>query len=167
MILTKIISGGQIGADLAGLIAARRAGIATGGVAPQGWLIEVCYPSGTAHVAAPWLADYGLVECVAEGYAARRKWNVELCDAALLFGDNQSRGSKGLIRDCETARKPLVYVEAGCVTPGMVASAIDRYGYRTVLVAGNRESVSPGIGKRVERFLNIVFRLLRATPPAD
>ena len=30
----------------------------------------------------------------------------------------------------------------------------------TLLIAGNRESKSPGIGLRVERFLTVVFRRL-------
>ena len=53
--ITKVISGGQTGADRAGLFAARKFAIETGGYAPRGWLTE----SGTA----PWLADYGLTEC--------------------------------------------------------------------------------------------------------
>jgi Circularly permutated YpsA SLOG family len=47
-----VISGGQTGADQAGLRAARASGIRCGGMAPKGWLTE----AGPA----PWLADYGL-----------------------------------------------------------------------------------------------------------
>jgi Circularly permutated YpsA SLOG family len=35
--------------------------------------------------------------------------------------------------------------------------------FRVVNIAGHRESVAPGIGDRVERFLADVFRQLRET----
>lgn len=44
-----VLSGGQTGADLGGLRAARACGIPTGGWAPRGWLTEV-----------GWLVEYGL-----------------------------------------------------------------------------------------------------------
>jgi hypothetical protein len=90
--LQKIVSGEQTGVDQAALRAARAACIATGGWAPRGWLTE----AGPA----PWLADWGLVECPEPGYAARRRRNVADCDAALLFGDPTTPGSRGLDRDC-------------------------------------------------------------------
>jgi len=61
--LKNIVSGGQTGADQAGLRAAKAAGIETGGWAPHGWTTE----KGPA----PWLADYGLAECPIPGYPAR------------------------------------------------------------------------------------------------
>ena len=38
--LTKIISGGQTGADMGALLAARDLGMESGGVAPKGWRTE-------------------------------------------------------------------------------------------------------------------------------
>lgn len=38
--LRRVISGGQTGADQAGLIAAHKIGLATGGTAPSGWYTE-------------------------------------------------------------------------------------------------------------------------------
>jgi hypothetical protein len=64
--IERVISGGQTGVDQAGLRAARAAGIATGGFAPKGWLIES--EDGRHNVPAPWLAEYGLVECPEPGY---------------------------------------------------------------------------------------------------
>ena len=52
--LRKIESGGQTGADQAGLRAARAERLETGGWAPKGWETE----EGPA----PWLADSGLIE---------------------------------------------------------------------------------------------------------
>ena len=61
--LSKVVSGGQTGADQAGLRAAAKAGIDTGGWACKGWLTE----KGPAS----WLADYGLAECPVPDYPAR------------------------------------------------------------------------------------------------
>ena len=40
MKIFKIISGGQTGADKGGLIAAKKANIKTGGIAPKGFMTE-------------------------------------------------------------------------------------------------------------------------------
>ena len=74
--LERVISGGQTGADQTGLHAARACGIPTGGWAPRGWLTE----AGPA----PWLEEWGLVECPegeteAERYRARRRRCVKDC----------------------------------------------------------------------------------------
>ena len=52
----KIISGGQTGADMGALLAARELGIPTGGVAPKGWLTE----NGPQEEL---LRNFGLIEC--------------------------------------------------------------------------------------------------------
>jgi hypothetical protein len=54
--IEKLISGGQTGADRAGLEAAKALGIATGGTAPKGWRIE--NPDGTSG-SDPSLAEFG------------------------------------------------------------------------------------------------------------
>ena len=43
---SKIISGGQTGADMGGLLAAKDLGIRTGGWMPKGWLTELCELQG-------------------------------------------------------------------------------------------------------------------------
>jgi hypothetical protein len=83
--LQKITSGGQCGADQAALRAARSVGIATGGWAPLGWLVES--EDGRRNIAAPQLADFGLAECPNPGYPARTRANVRDSDATIWFGD--------------------------------------------------------------------------------
>jgi hypothetical protein len=66
-VLDRVISGGQSGADQAGLRTARIPGIPTGGTAPRGWLAEVAYVllDGSARwVTRPrsWLTDFDLDE---------------------------------------------------------------------------------------------------------
>jgi hypothetical protein len=54
-VIERVVTGGQTGADQGGLRAARAAGIATGGWAPQGWLTES--EDGRRNVPDPSLAD--------------------------------------------------------------------------------------------------------------
>lgn len=154
--MITVISGGQTGVDQAALRAARACGLATGGYAPRGWYTE----DGLA----PWLADYGLVECVRFGYPARTERNVATADAVLWVGDMTSPGgrltlrlsrSRGLLESC--------YSSPAAVMPLMVAEwlrlAVPDGG--RLLVAGNRESTSPGIGAAAERVLIEVFTLAK------
>ena len=57
----KVISGGQTGADIAALIAARELGLETGGFAPTGWLSE----NGAQEAL---LRSFGMIECDEPGY---------------------------------------------------------------------------------------------------
>ena len=82
----KIVSGGQTGADQAGLLAARAAGIETGGWAPEGW--------DTEDGPAPWLEDFGLTECTVAGYPARTEANARDSDGTAWFGARFVRFSR-------------------------------------------------------------------------
>lgn len=147
--LERVISGGQTGADQAGLRAARTAGILTGGTAPKGWLTE----DGPA----PWLADFGLVECDRAGYPARTERNVKDADGTLVFGDPTGRGTALTLKTCASSSKTFLLVGPGIDTPRMVREWIASRNIRVLNVAGSRESRGPGIGARVELFLSRVF----------
>jgi Circularly permutated YpsA SLOG family len=160
-IMERVISGGLTGADQAGLRAARARGIPTGGWAPRGWLTE----AGPA----PWLAEWGLVECPegeteTESYRARRRRCVKDSFAALCFGDITSPGSRSLDRDCQALGKQLVYSKSALTTPRHIAEYIRISRIRILMIAGNRESRQPGIGERVEGFLIVVFKSLGFPP---
>ena len=151
--LLKIITGGQTGTDQAGLRAARAAGIPTGGWAPYGWLTE----DGPA----PWLAEWGLVECPARGYPARTRRNVLDSNATVWFGTRDSLGYITTHNEALDAGRPfLIVVDA--MMASEVADGIEACAVPVLNVAGNRESVELGIGERVERFLVAVFRRLAA-----
>jgi Circularly permutated YpsA SLOG family len=159
--IERIISGGQTGADQAALRAARAAGIPTGGFASLGWETE----AGPA----PWLADWGLVECPEPGYPARTIANVRESDATLWFGSTDSPGGRLTLGTVRKHSKTSLVITPG-VKPSEVVGFLQRNPWIRVLnIAGNRESKSPGIGARVERFLADVFRQLRTLeeePPA-
>lgn len=145
-----IISGGQTGADRGALVAAHTLGIRTGGYAPNGWKTEV----GPA----PWLGGvYGLVEHVSPEYPPRTEANIQLADATVIFG-RPSSGSSLTRNICEDHGKPLIWITANKDGEMMRFRLwLARYKPKTLNVAGNRESVTPGIGNLVERFLVKAF----------
>ena len=141
------------------LRAARASAIPTAGWAPRGWL--------TKDGPAPWLADWGLVECqegesLAERYRARRRRCIADCEATLLFGDITTPGSCGFTNDFRKLGKRWVWVEPGLFTPRYITEFIREFRIGVRMVGGNRESRQPCIGARVERFLIAVFTSLGA-----
>lgn len=151
--LDRVVTGGQTGVDQAALRAARAAGIPTGGWAPLGWLTE----NGPA----PWLADFGLVECPEPGYPARTRANVRDSAGTLWLGSVDSRGFAATHDAALALGRPFHIAYRGVSRPAGVRDWVVVNAVWTLNVAGNRESVSPGIGDRAERFLLAVFRRLR------
>src|SRR5262245_49041797 len=162
--IDKLVSGGQTGADQGALRAARAAGIPTGGWAPKGWLTEGPLDEEghpwPKEVTAPWLADFGLVECPEPGYPARTRANVRDSDATLWFGDWHTTGGRATLDACKLQNKPFLLVFGALTRPSEVVWWLDDTGVRVLNVAGNREGIAPGIGERTEYFLGVVFRRL-------
>jgi hypothetical protein len=177
-VIEKIISGGQTGADQAGLRAAKRFGIPTGGWAPRGWLVE---KPGGGHGSNPSLRDYGLIECpapcgekppymqnwewTAKCYKARTAFNAEAGDATVWFDfAGPSADSRGYwaTRSRVPICRPFVTIERPSISipPN---EFVEKWGAKlngVINIAGNRESKSPGVGAWVELYLAEVFRLL-------
>ncbi len=156
----RIVSGGQSGCDQAALRAAKAAGLKTCGWMPRGWLTE----DGPA----PWLAEaFGLKEHPEASYPPRTRANIHAADALLWFGNPYSPGGR-LTLSLATEASIDVFVVLTESTPadvvdwliGMVLPGHEETGI-SLMVAGNRESKTPGIGARVEAFLTDVFRLLK------
>lgn len=155
--LKRVCSGGQSGCDQAALRAARAAGIPTGGWCPLGWLTE----DGPA----PWLADYGLRQTRTTSYAIRTVANVEDSDATLWLGETGSPGYRATSKACRAARKPMLVVEPGMTQGPALAWMELVIGLEVLNIAGSRESRSPGIGERAERWLTALFRRIAAGRP--
>lgn len=99
----RVISGGQTGADLAGLWAAHLFGIETGGCAPRGWRTLVGSQPG--------LAKFGLTEHKSDAYPPRTRENVFTSDVTIVSCANfNSAGSKLTVRYCEEAHIPFYAV---------------------------------------------------------
>ena len=83
--ISRIISGGQSGADQGGLEAAERLGVPTGGFMPKGFRTEDGPRPDLA-------ARYGLVEASTPGYPERTERNVQLADGTAVFAAAGSPG---------------------------------------------------------------------------
>jgi hypothetical protein len=156
----KIICGGQTGVDQAALRAAKACGIPTGGWAPNGWRTE----DGPA----PWLADFGMQEHASADYPDRTRANVGDAGLTLILITRESdlvRGTALTLRDAQARKAQGIdhYVSVMSY-PGAAERCRDALtwfasaGDCVVNVAGPRESESPGIGERAEKFLTEVFQ---------
>jgi hypothetical protein len=140
--ITKIISGGQTGADQGGLAAAQALGLATGGLAPKGFRTE--------RGARPELGTlYHLTESTSSSYLARTQENVAQSDGTVIFGNVSSPGSFQTKMACLRLKKPFI---ANPSVNGL-REWIATHNIKVLNVAGNRESKNPGIESRVREFL--------------
>ncbi|MFO0892412.1 MAG: putative molybdenum carrier protein [Isosphaeraceae bacterium] len=163
----QVITGGQTGVDQAGWRAAKRAGLPTGGFMPRNFKTE-------AGLKAELAEEFGARALESPSYAHRTIRNVLLADAVLVMGDPDSSGSRLTINTAMEHNREIRVVEVLITrTPDtvflwshpfeVVADWIREVNPRVLMVAGNRESTTPGIGKAAEMFLLEVFQQLR--PP--
>ncbi len=147
-----IISGGQTGVDLAGLEAAKITDIRTGGCAPKGYRTE----EGDLLFLK---TRYGLYESTSSNYPDRTKENIQKSDCTLIIYGKVSKGSTLSKNLCEKFKKPYLYLE---LTDTEIERKIKEFVSRVsamegreivVNVAGNRESVCPGIRTTVRELL--------------
>lgn len=139
--IEHVISGGQTGADQAGLAVAKRLGIPTGGRIPKGWLTEAGPRPDLGRI-------YGLQEAETGPYPDRTERNVLASDGTVLFGDTRSRGSMLTTRLCTRHAKSCLIVPLDSDPIGaaaMLRAWIAEHDVRTLNVAGNRASQAPGI----------------------
>lgn len=153
MILKKIVSGGQTGADRAGLDAAIEVGIPVGGYCPKGRLAEDgtvpdCYP---------------LTELVKGGYASRTEKNVVESDGTLILNMGKLSGGTRLTVECARKHgKPFLIVQMDDnPTSDSVIRWITDNSIHVLNVAGPRESKCPGLHDSAEVFLKQVFIRMR------
>lgn len=139
-----LVSGGQAGADRAGLDWAIENGIRHGGWCPRGRKAEDGVLAGC----------YLLQETPTASYLQRTEWNVRDSDATLIFtlSDKLDGGSKRTGAFADKQGKPWLHVRPG-VHPKFVARFLTRYAVKTLNVAGKRESSAPGIGALVREVL--------------
>lgn len=146
----RIITGGQTGVDEAGWRAAKALGIPTWGFMPKGFHTEAGPRPDFAEL-------YGAKELDVPGYRLRTLRNVWASDAVLVLGNVRSPGSRLTIDEAARSKRPVYAVEwdaSGFDEPARkVAQWIHRVQPRDLMIAGNRESTSPGIGEAAFSFL--------------
>ncbi|MFH1216538.1 MAG: putative molybdenum carrier protein [Pseudomonadota bacterium] len=138
--LTKIISGGQTGADQAGLDAAIKLNIPHGGWIPKGRLTE----NG------PLPEKYHLQEMPNGSYPKRTEQNVIDSDATVIFSHGKLTGGSDLTRKkAEKLNKPWLHLDLDAMSVGyatrLLKSWIIDNGIKVLNVAGPRGSKDPKI----------------------
>jgi hypothetical protein len=154
MSLKKIVSGGQTGADRAGLDAAMEAGLPVGGFCPKGRLAE----DGTVPDV------YPLVELTKGGYPARTEKNVVESDGTLILNIGKVTGGTKLTVECARKySKPFLLAQLDI---GVEADAVRNWialnNIGVLNVAGPRESKYPGLHAAALEFLRQVFNRKKA-----
>jgi hypothetical protein len=143
--ITKIVSGGQTGADRAALDVALELGIASGGWCPKGRRAEdITIPD-----------QYPLEETPSRDYPQRTEWNVRDSDATLVLTlGTPDRGTALTLRLAARAGKPHLALDVGHdPDPNVALRWLERHRVRVLNVAGPRESRAPGIGRAAAGFL--------------
>lgn len=153
----KVISGGQTGADRAGIDAAKALSIETGGFAPKGWRVSL--PDGSEGTD-PMLEYMGLIQMRSRAYPPRTRKNVQTADGTVIFGYLESGGAILTIQTANNLKKPIIKNP----TPRDLAEWILEHNIRVLNVAGNRESdFNPQIYQRTfDAVYTAIARLQKA-----
>jgi len=156
MIIKKVISGGQTGADQAALRAAKRFGLKTGGWMPKG-LITQDGPK-------PEFADYySMQEDESPKYPPRTKKNVRDSDGTLrIAGNFNSAGEKCTLRFIRELDKPYFDININSnFSINNLTGWIKTYNINILNVAGNSEKTCPRIGLIADLILTNLFMKLK------
>lgn len=139
-----IMSGGQTGADRAGLDAAIELNIKYCGYCPKGRLAED----------GPIDEKYKLTETDSSGYSKRTFYNAFFSDATLIFINKIfTAGSKLTERICVTENKLYTIIDFNTIIHFDLKMWMSNNGIEILNIAGSRESSSPGIYKLTKDFL--------------
>jgi hypothetical protein len=162
--LSKIISGGQTGVDLAALVIAKETGLKTGGWMPKG------FKNQTGHH--PEYADqYGMREHESPRYPPRTALNVKESDGTLRIAANfNSAGEVLTMQMIEQYGKPSLDVDAliDDISPIQVAEWIKENDIRVLNIAGHSERTAPGISEFTVAYLSEVFECFDSfTTPSE
>ena len=159
--LRRVISGGQTGADQAGLYAAKSFGLETGGTAPRGYRTEV----GPCEE----LRRFGLVESTSAAYKPRTICNVADSDGTVILSANMA--SAGTVLTLQTAmvkKKPVIRISLHDLNDewidknGDLVSKFIRSNRIEVLnVAGNRAGEGGRIFSDTFQILEVAFHHLK------
>jgi hypothetical protein len=151
------VSGGQTGADRAGLDWARANGLEHGGWCPKGRKAED----------GPIAQCYSLEETPSSDYPQRTEWNVRDSDATVVFTmtEHLGVGSRKTMSLAQKHSKPAAHVFASG-NPFAVAASVrhfmKKFNVETLNIAGSRGSNEPGVSDFVRSVLDCA---LNDNPP--
>lgn len=154
--LSRIISGGQTGADRAALDAALESGFPAGGSCPAGRRAE----DGP-------ISDFYPLTEIPGGYRRRTRQNVIDADGTVVFHQGPLSGGTKLTRDYAIAEgKPCKLIDISQVDPPQAAALLLGFirdsEIRVLNVAGPRSSGCPGIYRFVKQAVALSLQQLRS-----
>ena len=155
--IQRLISGGQTGADRAGLDVGLALSLPVGGWCPQGRRAED----------GPIPSRYPLVETPEADYDTRTRRNVEDSDGTLILNlGHLDSGTALTIKLAQQIGKPclIVALEEG-VEPETFQAWLAAYQIVVLNIAGPRESKRPGVYDAACCCLEALFQSLSITPP--
>jgi len=147
ILIGKVVSGGQTGADRAALDWAIDHGVPHGGWCPKGRLAED----------GPIPARYNLQEMPSKDYLRRTEQNIIDSDGTLIFTSKPklTGGSKRTAEFAVKHQRPLLHLHTTDAEPATrLVEFIAHHGIKTLNVAGPRASGEPEIGALVKRALD-------------
>lgn len=144
--ITKIVSGGQTGADRAALDWAIANSIPHGGWCPKGRIAE----DGVIP------ERYHLQEMPVEGYLARTEANVRDSEGTLILSLNPtlSGGSKNTAKFSARLGKPWLHLHPAMDWKTALTGWLNTHQIQTLNVAGPRESKEPNVAALVKVVLD-------------
>ena len=153
-VVTKIISGAQSGADQAGLDAAVALDLDRGGWIPLGRRTE------DGRLSDELFTLWRLKEHPSSGWTGRTEQNIIDSDGTVIFGNPYTPGSSLTVRLCRLPKhkKPHLIMSLVDNDPTELLKWILNHNIHTLNVAGNRESVNPGIYQLTHQTLMQAFR---------
>jgi hypothetical protein len=145
----KIVSSGQTGAEIGGLVAAKQHGVDTGGFAVMGFETE----DGNKP---EYELEYNLVDENLPHYAANIK-NVIYSDSTFIFTDYpEAPCPNSIVFICKERGKPYAINP----TETDIIRYIKIMGLNTINIYGDYESITPGIEDRVKKLLLDVLGMI-------
>ena len=146
--LRKIISGGQTGADRAGLDFAIEAGLEYGGYVPRGRKAE----DGRID------DRYSLIELSTSSYSARTRRNIEESDGTVIFSlerllsggakltrTHANKLGKPVLHIYDTRKERIFHPDSFCLEIQALTDFLCSKKIEILNVAGPRESKEPGV----------------------
>lgn len=151
--MLKIISGGQTGADIAALKAAKFCNFETGGNIPKNYrTLDGSKPE--------YALEYNMIESHSFNYSVRTEENVKNSNGTIRFATNfQSAGERCTLKAIKWFNKPYLDIKVNEMpSVESVVDWITQNDIKVLNIAGNSEATSPGIEIKVFDYMCLVLQ---------
>lgn len=153
----KIISGGQTGADITGLIIAKKHGFVTGGNIPKGCVtLDGLKPE--------YIQLFDMKETTTTDYPTRTKLNVIESECTIWFGEKRfSAGKLCTFKHIRKYNRPSIDIDINDFLPvDELYDWIVSNKFEIINIAGNSETKNNNISVKVGNYLDSLFTKLKS-----